>query len=246
MFDNPLPLRQPRLLPRRRCSGHARRGGLVAALAACALVLAASASAFEQFDPRSQVPLAELLQIVVLPRTLLAIDATSGGQTRQDLELGENVLWQGTRGRVGAVITDRRLLLVATNSAAWQQARYRQGESPPDAVLLGDRVALVSTRKRAIGFDGGSGNLVESSLGPREVVLQSAVGENVGVILTDRRALGVTPFAGGFFEVKTTLGESAESLVASANLVTLRTPRRILIFRATNGSWEERDRSLRD
>jgi hypothetical protein len=217
-----------------------------AVLLALSLLLALPARAFEDFDARSQTPLAELLQIVVLPRTLLAIDATTGGETQEDLELGERVLWEATRGRVGAVITDKRLLMVATNSAAWQEVRFRQGEPPPQSVLLGDRVGLVTTPKRAIGFDGGSGNIVESSIGPREVVLQSAVGENVGVILTDRRALGVSPFAGGFFPIPMQLHERTESMVAKANLVTLTTPRRILIFRANTGDWEERNRNLRD
>lgn len=215
-------------------------------LVVCGIGIARAVAAFGDGPAGSEVPLAALLEIVVLPRTLLAIDATSGGQTEQSLEIGESVLWHATRGRVGAVITDRRLLFVATSSAAWQPARFRRGEQPPPSVLLGDRVALATTAKRAFGFDGGSGNLVESSLGPREAVTDAVVGENVGVILTDRRALGVSPYAGGFFTIRTELGERAESLVAKANLVTLTTPRRILIFRGPTGAWEERDRSLHD
>lgn len=217
-----------------------------ATLLACLLALAPPASAFDDTDAGSQVPLSDLLEIIVLPRTLLAIDATSGGETEQPLEIGESVRWYATRGRVGAVITDRRMLFVATSSAAWQQARLRRGEEPPASVLLGDRVALVTTPKRAFGFDGGSGNLVESSLGPREVVIDAVVGENVGVVLTDRRALGVSPYAGGFFTARMNLGERTESMVAKANLVTLTTPRRILVFRGPTGGWEERDRSLHD
>lgn len=220
---------------------------LLALLVATALFAAPTPTpAFEQFDARNQVPLSDLLEIIVLPRTLLAIDATGGGQIQQDLNLGERVVWQGTRGRVGAVITNERLLLVATNNAAWQQVRFRQGETPPTSVLLGDRVALVSTEKRALGFDGGSGNLVESSIGPREKVLESAVGENVAVLLTDRRALGLSPFVGGFFPISMNVGERTESLVAKANLVTLTTPRRILIFRGPTGGWEERNRNLNE
>jgi hypothetical protein len=217
---------------------------LRAALLTAMLAFADAARGFEEFDAGTQVPLSELLTIIVLPHTLLAIDATGGGQIQQDLELGEQILWQDTRGRVGAVVTNRRLLLVATNNAAWQEARFRQGEQPPAAVLLGDRVALVTTAKRALGFDGGSGNLVESTLGPREVVVQSAVGENVAVILTSRRALGLSPFKGGFFPVSMNLHERTESLVAKANLVTLTTPQRILIFRGPSGDWEERSRNL--
>ncbi len=213
------------------------------AMLAC-LALAAPTHAFEEFDPQSQTPLSDILEIIVLPRSVLAVDATSGGTREATLELGEKIRWHETRGRVGAVITDRRLLLVATNSASWQTTRFGQGEDPPDSVKLGDRVAAVVTRRRALGFDGGSGNLVEASLGPREVVQEIAVGDNVAVIRTDRRALGLSPFAGGFFPVSIRLGERVESVVAKANLATITTRQRLLIFRAGTGTWEERDRDL--
>jgi hypothetical protein len=220
-----------------------RRAVLV--LAAAALLAARTpAPAFAQRGDVS--PLADLLQIVIRPRTLLAIDGSQGGQREERLERGESVVWHATRGRVGVVLTDRRLLAVATGSASWQEERWRSAERRPVDAALGDRVALVVTSQRAIGFDGGSGNLVTSSLGPRERVVHDAAGENVGVILTDRRALGVSPFVGGFFEVRLQTGETLESLVAAANLATLTTSRRILVFRSDTGSWAERNLDLRD
>lgn len=221
----------------------ARRSLLAGALWAL-LAAPSPAGAFEQFDPRSQTPLAPLLEIIVVPRSVLAVDATTGGEVQERLLLGEEVLWHDTRGRVGAVVTDERLLAVATNSAAWQSLRFRSGEKHPGRMALGDRVGLFATSKRAVGFDGGSGNLVESSLGPRERVIHQAVGENVAVIVTDRRALGLSAFAGGFFEIDLQLREDIESLTAKANLVTIRTQRRLLIFRSTTGSWEVRNRDL--
>jgi hypothetical protein len=62
----------------------------------------------------------------------------------------------------------------------------------------------------------------------------------VAVVVTDRRALGLSPFAGGFFEVKLDLGDPVKEVAAHANLVTLTTDHRLLIFRAPTGSWEER------
>jgi hypothetical protein len=191
-------------------------------------------------------PLADLLQIVIRPRSLLAIDGSQGGQREERLERGESVVWHATRGRVGVVLTDRRVLAVTTGSAAWQEERWRSGERRPPDAALGDRIALLATSKRAIGFDGGSGNLVTSSLGPRERVVHDATAENVGVIVTDRRALGVSPFVGGFFEVSLQTGETLDSLVASANLATLTTSRRILVFRADTGGWSERRLDLHD
>lgn len=212
---------------------------------AVSLALAALATP-TAFADRDVSPLADLLQIVVRPRELLAIDAEGGGQREERLERGESVLWHATRGRVGVVLTDRRVLAVATGSAAWQEERFRSAERRPADAALGDRVALVVTSQRAIGFDGGSGNLLTSSLGPREAVLEHAVAENVGVIVTDRRALGVSPFVGGFFEASIQPGERLEHLAATANQATVTTTRRLLIFRAPTGSWEERRLGLRE
>jgi hypothetical protein len=195
--------------------------------------------------PGRDVPLSDVLQIVVLQRQLLAIDAESGGQREEDLERGERVVWHASRGRVGVVLTDRRMLAVATRSGAWQEARYRAGETLLRDPTLGDRVALIMTTKRAIGFDGGSGNLVEQSIGPRESVLTGVVGENVAVVITDRRAMGLSPFVGGFFEAKLRLGERINDVAPTANLVTIATSHRLLLFRSTSGSWEERNLDLR-
>jgi hypothetical protein len=88
---------------------------------------------------RDETPLADVLEVLVLDRRLVAIDAEGGGKTQVDLRLNEQVLWTGTRGKVGVAITDQRLLAVATNSAAWQEADFERPETPPASALLGDR-----------------------------------------------------------------------------------------------------------
>jgi hypothetical protein len=95
-----------------------------------------------------------------------------------------------------------------------------------------------------LGFNGGSGNLAEISLGVREQVVVARVGENVGVVVTDRRALGLSPFLGGFFSTALTLGDQVEAVSAESNLATMTIGRRLLNIRATTGSWEERTRKL--
>jgi hypothetical protein len=207
------------------------------ALGVGALLCASTASA----QLRGDIPLSDLLQIVILERELLAIDAEGGGQLEVDLERSERVLWHASRGRVGVVLTDRRVLAAGVGSGSWQTRRFRNSERHPTDALLGDRVALVLTSQRALAFNAGTGNIVEESLGPREIVRLADVGENVGVVVTSRRALGVSPFVGGFFDRKLQLGERLESLDARANLATLTTSRRILIFRATTGGWEARN-----
>ncbi len=220
-------------------SGRRRVGGLLAALLLCAT---APARAQEP----DEVPLEDLLELIHLEHQILAVDAEGGGQTAIELELGENVLWSRSRGRVGVVLTDRRVLAVATGSAAWQVARYRRTEQVPSGALLGDRVALLHTADRVLAFNGSSGNLVEYRLGPQEYVVDSRTGANVALVITNRAALGMSPQAGGFFRVSLQVRERIVELIPRSNLATLRTDRRLLVFRGPSGTWEERDLELSD
>ncbi|MDH3518968.1 MAG: hypothetical protein OEM49_00800 [Myxococcales bacterium] len=190
--------------------------------------------------PLGEVPLADVLEILQLERELIAVDGARGAQASVALHLGERVLWSGSRGRVGLVLTDQRILAVAVGSAAWQETRYQRSEQLAEDALLGDRVALIVTSSRAIGFDGGSGNLIELRFGPGETLVSARVGESVAVVVTDRRALGLSPSAGGFFESRLQARERVEQVSARANFVTVTTDRRVLIFRAPSGSWSER------
>jgi hypothetical protein len=206
-------------------------------------LVAVSSPARAQTVP-GEVPLADVLEILVVDRELLAIDAAGGGQTVARLRLDETVVWKGARGKVGVIITDQRILAVATQSGSWQETDYRRTELRPESALLGERVALLITSERVLGFNGGSGNLVEQRLGPREKIVTVRVGENVGVVVTDRQALGLSPFLGGFFSTPIGLKDQIESVSAESNIATLTGGRRILIFRATTGTWEERAREL--
>jgi hypothetical protein len=75
--------------------------------------------------------------------------------------------------------------------------------------------------------------------------LTSGVGRNVAVLVTDRRALGLSPEVGGFFDTPVQLGERIERIEFESNFATVTTDRRLLIFRTPFGSWEVRLRDLR-
>jgi hypothetical protein len=201
----------------------------------------AAGSQMPPVDPR--VPLGQILEIVFERDVVIAFSA-EGGSITERLELGEAVLSHETQGAVGVVLTDRRLLAVAANSGAWQEARYGRGETAPGHVLLGDRVAIASTSARAVGFDGGSGNLVEYRFGPRESVVATRTGANVGVVATDRKLLGLSPFVGGFFTTPLFVRERLEKISPSPNLMTVTTDRRYLVFRSDTGVWTELNRPL--
>jgi hypothetical protein len=185
-------------------------------------------------------PLEDRVHWVVLARELIAVDAASGGEHRAPLGVGERVLATWADGEIGVARTERRLLAVTARTGGVHEVRLLIGEQLAAQPQLGDRTALAITTRRALGFDGGSGNWVEASLGPRERVVATAVANHVAALATDRRALALSPVRGGFFEAPISLHEAPLQLTATGDLATLRTRTRLLVFRASTARWNER------
>jgi hypothetical protein len=206
---------------------------------AAVCVIAFSSAALSQ--PRA---IEDRVQWHVLARELVAVDSAGGGEHRAPLGVGERVLETWVDGDVGVALTERRLIAVTANTGGVHELRLLAGERVLDGPRLGDRVALAITTRRALGFDGGSGNWLEASLGPRERVVASAVANHVAALATDRRALALSPRRGGFFETPLGLHETPVSLSATGDLATLRTRTRLLTYRANNAHWSERSIGL--
>ncbi len=170
-------------------------------------------------------------------RDLFAFDALTGRRSTIRLEIGEEVRFERSRGRVGLVLTDRRALGVAPG-VGWQELRYRLQEEAPDVGLVEDRLAVVVTGRRALGFLE-RGVWVEERFTPHEFVAALRVGSATGVVATNRRALGLAPGLGHFVATDFHVKEELEAVTAHDTLVTLRTNRRILVFSAPRGSWSE-------
>jgi hypothetical protein len=208
------------------------------------LLALADPSHAQRRDDFDEVPLTDVIEVIVLEGEILAIDANGGNQLSEWLHLEEEVLWTGARGRIGAVITNERILAVSIGASSWREIRFERSEQRPSQALLGDRVGIAVTSHRAIGFESGSGQLFEYRLGPREGVLATRVGENVVVVVTSRNAVALSP-SGGFVETALQLKEKLRDVRVRANVATVRTDRRLLIFRGPTHSWAEQRLELR-
>lgn len=198
----------------------------------------------------AQIPLlpqeVERVDVIAIERDdreLFAFDALTGRRSQLRLELGEEVFFEQARGRIGLVLTDRRALAVAPGTG-FQELRFQLGEAAPTIGLLEDRVALVVTNRRALGFVGTEGAWVAENLPPNESLEALRVGATVAVVTTNRRALGLSGDRRRFVEVKLGIQEELESVAARDSIVTLRTDRRILVFSAARAIWSEQDRRL--
>jgi hypothetical protein len=207
----------------------------------CIAIGLVAPAAHAQRTRGDQVPLEDLVEIVVMDDEILAVDAEAGGSSVVRRRVTESVLWTGVRGRIGVVITDQRVLAFAPQSGGWQEASYERNERPPRDAQLGDRVAVLVLRNRVLGFLGTFGRFVQTRLGPQEDLRVVQVGANVAVIVTNRAAIGLSPEAGGFFSIRLQVRERITEVSARSNLATVQTSQRVLVFRAPTGTWAERD-----
>ena len=211
-------------------------------LSLCIAAAIAPALANAQRTRGDEVPLGDLIEIVVMEDEILGIDAESGGSSVVRRRLGEPVLWTGVRGRVGVVITDQRVLAISPRTGGWQEAPYERSEPPARTAELGDRVALIVMPGRVLGFLGTVGRFVQVRLGPNEDLRAQSVGANVAVVVTSRAAIGLSPEAGGFFSIRLQVRERIAAVSARSNIATVTTDQRVLVFRAPTGTWAERRR----
>jgi hypothetical protein len=249
-MTKPLCDRGPSHRPNVRPFGSHGPGGRTHALALLAVLGLGAAlvlpgpPAIGQVLRAPEAELEDVIEIALVGRDLLAYDLLGSGSPSMRLEIGEEVAWMHASGRIGVVVTDRRLLAVTNASGIWHEERLRVHESRPDRALLGKRVALVVTDKRLLGFDSGSATWLDIDIGPNERVREARVGAQTGLVLTDRTAYGLSPHAGGFFATPMSVQERVESVRVGANMATISTSRRVLVFRAPSGTWTEDRRKI--
>ncbi len=197
----------------------------------------------QSVDP-GEVVLEDTIAVEVIGRELVAFDLVGSGQLSERLELEEEVLFTESRGRVAVVGTNHRLLGATPQSSSWRSERYRLSEIPQQSAWISQTLVLVVTGERALAFFG-TGNWAEQSIGPRERVVTTRVGPATAVVVTDRRALGISGEHGGFFATELRLNETIESVRALSSIATIVTSQRTLVFKGPSGIWTERSRTLR-
>ena len=172
--------------------------------------------------------------------------AVKQGETvsKINLQLRETILWKGSDGYVGAAITNERLLAVSRSSSGWIELPFRLSEAyeetPPD-VLLSDRLVLLATDKRLIGFDSDSNRWATVDLPLHEELVKTAIDSHVGIGVTTGRAYGLAKGVGTFVEKRFNENEEILSVETSAFSATIRTSRRLLIFKSSGAYWREID-----
>jgi hypothetical protein len=156
-----------------------------------------------------------------------------------DLRVNEKVIWEGSRGYLGAFLTNRHFFVISATSNTWRALPLNLSESDKGVTSLSPYIALFVTKERAIGFDAATNRFVEIKLSNRDELIAAEAGKYVAVVITSSRAYGLALEASSFSEVQLRNRETIESVKVTESKATVVTSDRILTFEAEGFIWNE-------
>jgi hypothetical protein len=156
-----------------------------------------------------------------------------------DLRPNEKVLWSGSRGYLGAFLTDLHFFVISTSLNAWQALPLSLDESGKDVASLSPYIALLVTKDRAVGFDATSNRFIETLLPIHDELLAAETEKYVAVVITSSRAFGLAAESSAFTEIHLRVGETLEAIKLTSSKATVRTSDRLLTFEASGSPWKE-------
>jgi len=154
-----------------------------------------------------------------------------------DLRPNEKILWSGSRGYLGAFLTDLHFFVISTSLNAWQALPLRLDESGKGVASLSPYIALLVTGDRAIGFDATSNRFIETLLPINDELLAAEVERYVAVVITSSRAFGLAAETSAFIEIHLRIRETIEAIKLTYSKVTVRTSDRLLTFETSGAKW---------
>jgi len=160
------------------------------------------------------------------------------GIARQELASGEDVLVVGTKGVTGYVQTTSRLLGFSGRLQRWIDMNLSSAEEVLKWTVT-PRMIIVQGRQAVYGFQSDLGRWKRDPWGAGETLVKSVVHENVGVLITNRRALGFSALTGGFFSQDLPSGNSIQDIQGNDNVVIIHLSGLMLVFRSGLAIWAE-------
>ncbi len=160
------------------------------------------------------------------------------GLARVLLGAGETIDTMESKGVTGFVLTNKRLLGFSRRLQRWVEVNLSSAERIINWNVTA-RLIVVRGKKSLYGFQSDLGRWKQESWGTGEVFQEGKVGMNIGVWVTDRRALGFSAFTGGFFSRDLPSAGQVPSIHINDNIAVLQYSERQLVFRSGLAIWRE-------
>lgn len=159
-----------------------------------------------------------------------------------DLDHDEKIVWSGTKGEVGAVLTENRVLALTRVSRGWVELELRSRESgKPESITphISDYLVMVVTDRRIVGFDSRDGEWVQQFIPIHDQRVDSHINNYVAAVITSKRVFAWGWGRSGFKEKRLRRNENIQSVDTNPHTVTIGTDHRVLVFKSRAGGWRE-------
>lgn len=189
---------------------------------------------------RAENPIETTVSVQVGDGKVIGIRATAP-TVACDLQVGEQVLWHGSAGTLGAVLTDRRVLVITPGLKEFTEERFRLSEPSAPAATISSNILLVVTGERLFGYDAKVGGFIEHKHELNDDVVLIGAERDVATVVLGTGAVGYAAGSGAFVEQRFRLQEDFELLDLQTATATVITSQRLLTF--GSGGWAAQDRN---
>lgn len=156
-----------------------------------------------------------------------------------DLRANEKVLWSGSRGNLGAFLTNLNFFVISTTSNSWHVLPLKERKFEQRTASISPYIALLATKYRIIIFNAESNRFIETRIPTHDELLEAEAEKYVSVVITTGRVFGFTLGTSTFIEMPFRIRETFDSMNITASKAVVRTSDRLLTFEAKNSTWRE-------
>ncbi len=160
------------------------------------------------------------------------------GIARQFLASGEDILVIETKGVTGYVQTTKRLLGFSGRLQRWVDMSFSSAEQIVKGSVT-PRMIVVQGLEALYGFQSDLGRWKREPWGAGETFVNSIIKDQVGVVITNRRALGFSAITGGFFSQVLPNDHTIDEVQVNDNVVIIHLSGLKLVFRSGLANWTE-------
>lgn len=187
----------------------------------------------------------DIIKVEVIGNEIVGLNTLTNVRVVEKLKEGEIVTSALSKGKVGAVLTDRRLLGFNATNNLWSSFETFFSKAVfPDEIKVSSNMAVAIAKRRVYAYTFTSNEWMFELMYFQEQPLSSEINDNLIFVITSDRLLAFSFHKQRWFPQTIHARESITHTAIGENFVTVATENklydnRILTFDAKNGAWTE-------
>ncbi len=186
------------------------------------------------------------INVEVIGNEIIGLNTLTNVRVVEKLKEGESVTAALSKGKIGAVLTDRRLLGFNAITNTWTSFEtFFNKDVFPNEIKVSSNMALAIAKRRVYAYTSASNEWKFELISFTEQTLSCDISDNLIFVRTSDRLLTFPLHKHKWFPQNLYAGEEIKDVAMGENFVTvtidnmMSTDKRILTFNAKDGKWTE-------